>query len=446
MQARLIAEYLGRDLKQTVFVENKAGAQGAIGAEAVAHGEPDGYTLLFTAGSVIVMNPMLYKKLSYDPDRELRVLTIVTDLPIVVIVHPSVPAKTLAEFVAYAKQNPGKLNFGSAGTGGVGHLSGELFKGTTGIEMTHVPYKGAGPALQDLISGNIQALFETIGTALPPIKSGLVRALGVSSAERVADLPDLPTVVESGYPDYRVSVWYGIAAPAKVPEEIAQAISASMNRALNDEVFRASLTRIGFWPLRARRRGCHQGVHGCRQGAVVGCHQEVQHLAGLRRMVRENEVRDGELAIDLPPANDAGLVFIGRIRTPWTSRLATPRQGRLDGPVCRLEIFEPFVPAIKGVDFYSNLEVIYWLHESRRDLLLQSPKNNKNTRGTFSLRSPVRPNPIGTSIVKFVGIEGNTVLVRGLDCLDETPLLDIKPDRCEFTPLAPPQAGDFETE
>jgi tripartite-type tricarboxylate transporter receptor subunit TctC len=252
VQARLIADYLARDLKQSVFVENKAGAQGAIGAEAVAHGEPDGYTLLFTAGSVIVLNPMLYKKLSYDPDRELRVLAVVTDLPIVVIVHPSIPAKTIAEFVAYARQNPGKLNFGSAGTGGVGHLAGEMFKGTTAVEMTHVPYKGAGPALQDLISGNIQAMFETIGTALPPIKSGLVRPLGVSSAERVADLPDLPTVAESGYPDYRVSVWYGIAAPARVPGEIAQAISASMNRALNDEAFRAALSRIGFSPLRAR--------------------------------------------------------------------------------------------------------------------------------------------------------------------------------------------------
>src|ERR1700759_2684083 len=153
VQARLIAEYLGRDLKQSVFVENKAGAQGAIGAEAVAHGEPDGYTLLFTAGSVIVMNPMLYKKLSYDPDRELRVLAVVTDLPIVVIVHPSIPAKTIAEFVGYARQNPGKLNFGSAGTGGVGHLAGEMFKGTTAVEMTHVPHKGAGPALQELIPG-----------------------------------------------------------------------------------------------------------------------------------------------------------------------------------------------------------------------------------------------------------------------------------------------------
>ncbi|HKU08941.1 MAG TPA: SAM-dependent methyltransferase, partial [Bradyrhizobium sp.] len=126
------------------------------------------------------------------------------------------------------------------------------------------------------------------------------------------------------------------------------------------------------------------------------------------------ELREGEIAIDMPAASDAGLVFIGRIRTPWTSRLETPRQGRQDGPICRLEIFEPFVPAIKGVDFYENLEVIYWLHQSRRDLVLQSPKNNQKTRGTFSLRSPVRPNPIATSIVKLVGVEGNTILVRGL--------------------------------
>jgi tRNA (adenine37-N6)-methyltransferase len=163
-------------------------------------------------------------------------------------------------------------------------------------------------------------------------------------------------------------------------------------------------------------------------------------------MVRENEIREGELAVDMPEATDAGLVFIGRIRTPWTSWLETPRQGRHDGPICRLEIFEPWVPAIKGVDFYSNLEVIYWLDQSRRDLVLQSPKNNKSTRGTFSLRSPVRPNPIGTSIVKLERVEGNVILVRGLDCLDGTPLLDVKPDRCEFTPLAAPQPGDFETE
>jgi tRNA-Thr(GGU) m(6)t(6)A37 methyltransferase TsaA len=161
-------------------------------------------------------------------------------------------------------------------------------------------------------------------------------------------------------------------------------------------------------------------------------------------MVSDSELRDGEIAVEMPKASDASLVFIGRIRTPWRSREDTPRQGSHSGPVCRLEIFEPWVPALKGVDFYVNLEVIYWLHHSRRDLVLQSPKNNKSTRGTFSLRSPVRPNPIGTSIVKLVGIEGSTVLVRGLDCLDETPLVDLKPDRCEFSPLAAQKADDSE--
>ena len=163
-------------------------------------------------------------------------------------------------------------------------------------------------------------------------------------------------------------------------------------------------------------------------------------------MVQDKALREGEVTVEAPRANAAGLIFIGRIRTPWTSREDTPRQGRHDGPVCRLEIFEPWVPALKGVDFYSNLEVIYWLHRSRRDLVLQSPKDNRSTRGTFSLRSPVRPNPIGTSIVKLVKLEGNTVFVRGLDCLDETPLLDIKPDRCEFSPLAAGKGGGEEAE
>ena len=246
---RLIAEYLSRDLKQTVFIENKAGAQGAIGAEVVAHAEPDGYTLLFTASSVIELNPILYKKLAYDPDRELQVLSVVTDLPSILVVHPAVPASTLAEFVAYAKQNPGKLSFGSAGTGGVGHLSGEIFKHLSGIEMTHVPYKGAGPALADLISGHIQLTFETVGTALPPIRAGLVRPLGVTSRERIADLPDLPTIAESGYPDYSATVWYGVVAPAGVPAQVVHTIRASVNRALGDEAFRASLTNAGFAPL-----------------------------------------------------------------------------------------------------------------------------------------------------------------------------------------------------
>src|SRR4030081_3883820 len=163
-------------------------------------------------------------------------------------------------------------------------------------------------------------------------------------------------------------------------------------------------------------------------------------------MVQESEPREGQVALDMPSPRDAALVFIGRIRTPWTSRLATPRQGRHDGPGCRLEIFEPWVGAIQGVDFHENLEVIYWLHRSRRDLVLQSPKHNNKTRGTFSLRSPVRPNPIATSIVKLVGVEGNVILVRGLDCLDETPLLDVNTDPSEFTPEAPAEGGNFETE
>ena len=249
---RLVADYLGRDLKQAVIVENKPGAQGAIGAEAVARAEPDGYTLFVAAGSIIVLNPMLYKKLSYDPVRDFRMLALVTDLPVVMEVHPSVPAKTVAEFVAYAKQNPGKLNFGSAGTGGTIHLAGEMFKQMAGIEMTHVPYKGAGPALTDLLSGNIQVMFDSMGTALPPVKAGLLRPLGVSSTQRSPDLPDVPTIAESGYPDYAVSVWYGIVAPSKLPDEIAQKISASLDRALNDDTFRASLERIGFPVFRPR--------------------------------------------------------------------------------------------------------------------------------------------------------------------------------------------------
>src|SRR3954454_16437409 len=249
---RMIGDYLSRDLKQTVVVENKAGAQGAIGAEVVARAEPDGYTLFFTAASIVVLNPQLYKKLPYDPAKDFRMLAIVTDLPVLMEVHPSVPAKTVAEFVAYAKQNPGKLNFGSAGTGGTIPLAGEMFKQIAGVDMVHVPYKGAGPALTDLLSGNIQVMFDTLSTALPPVKSGLLRPLAVSSAQRSPDLPDVPTIAESGYPDYVVSVWYGIAAPAKLPEDVAQKISASLNRALNDDAFRASLEKIGFPVFRPR--------------------------------------------------------------------------------------------------------------------------------------------------------------------------------------------------
>ncbi|OJT96768.1 MAG: tRNA (N6-threonylcarbamoyladenosine(37)-N6)-methyltransferase TrmO [Rhizobium sp. 63-7] len=163
-------------------------------------------------------------------------------------------------------------------------------------------------------------------------------------------------------------------------------------------------------------------------------------------MVRENEIRENEVSVDPPAATDAGLVFIGRISTPWTSRMETPRQGRHDGPLCRIEIFEPWIPALKGVEAFERLEILYWLHRSRRDLVLQSPAGNGKVHGTFSLRSPVRPNPIGTSIVTLEGVEGNILLVRGLDCLDGTPLIDLKPDRTLFKPIAPPQPGGYQTD
>ena len=161
-------------------------------------------------------------------------------------------------------------------------------------------------------------------------------------------------------------------------------------------------------------------------------------------MVRRDEIRPGEVAVAPPAATDAGLVFIGRIHTPWSDRLACPRQGRRDGPVCRIELFAPWDQGLDGLADYQSVEVLYWLDRSRRDLVRQSPKSDGTARGTFSLRSPVRPNPIGTSLVSLVGIEGAIVSVRGLDCLDGTPLIDLKPDRCGFTPLAPRQPGDDE--
>ena len=252
VQARMVGEYLGRDLKQSVVIDNRAGAQGAIGAEAAARSDPDGYTLFFSAASVFVLNPLLYKKLSYDPAKDFRVLAVVTDQPSVLEINPSVPAKTVAELVTYAKKNPGKLNFGSAGTGGSTHLAGEMFRQMAGLDMVHIPYKGMAPALTDLISGNIQVLFDSVGTALPPINAGLVRAIAVGSAKRIDQLPDLPTIAESGYPDYVTSTWYGIAAPSNVPDDALKKLKASLDRALSDDVFRASLDKIGFTPLRPK--------------------------------------------------------------------------------------------------------------------------------------------------------------------------------------------------
>jgi len=155
-----------------------------------------------------------------------------------------------------------------------------------------------------------------------------------------------------------------------------------------------------------------------------------------------DDLRPNEVAVPFPASADASVIFIGRIHTPWTSRRDTPHQGKRDGPLCRIEIFEPWVQALKGIEAFESLEVLYWLDRSRRDLVLQSPKRNGETRGTFALRSPVRPNPIGTSLVKFETLDANSVFVRGLDCLDGTPLIDLKPDRCLYTPLASKPEND----
>jgi tRNA (adenine37-N6)-methyltransferase len=162
-------------------------------------------------------------------------------------------------------------------------------------------------------------------------------------------------------------------------------------------------------------------------------------------MVRLNEIRENEVAVAAPTPTDAGLVFIGTIRTPWTSRLETPRQGRHDGPICRIEVNALWEAALDGIEEFARIEVLYWLHESRRDLVRQSPASDGTTRGTFAIRSPARPNPIGTSIATLVARQGRVLSVTGLDCLDGTPLLDLKPDRTLFKPIAPPQPGDFQT-
>ena len=154
-------------------------------------------------------------------------------------------------------------------------------------------------------------------------------------------------------------------------------------------------------------------------------------------MEAKDQIRPSERAVEPPPPTDAGLVFIGRIHTPWATRQQAPRQGRPDGPQCRIEIFDPWVPALQGLERFERIEVIYWLQLSRRDLVHQSPANDGTSRGTFSIRSPVRPNPLGTSIVRLIGIEGRFVLVQGLDCMDGTPLLDLKPDRGVFSPAVP---------
>lgn len=242
---RAVADKLGTLLGQPVVADNRPGATGTIAHQSVATAPPDGYTIGVSGTSPLVLAPHQIKALPYDPAKEFAYLACPGTTPFVIDVHPSLPVKTVAELVAYAKANPGKLNFGSAGIGNSAHLSAELFKRVTGTDMVHVPYKGSSLAMQDLIAGNIQVLFDPVQTTIPHIKSGKVRPLAVTSKSRFPDLPDLPTVAESGYPDYEFIVWYAFVAPAATPAPIVAKLNAEINNVVKDPEFKQRFASLG---------------------------------------------------------------------------------------------------------------------------------------------------------------------------------------------------------
>jgi tripartite-type tricarboxylate transporter receptor subunit TctC len=218
--ARLLGQKVAEALKQPVIVENKPGAGGNIGADFVAKAPPDGYTILMGAVATHAINPALYPSIPYDAARDFAPVTQVAATPNVLVVHPSVPAKNVTELIAHARRNPGKLNFGSGSTGSAGHLAGELMKSMAAIDMTHVPYKGAAPAMQDLVAGRLDLMFDNLASAQGQIRAGTVRALAVTTARRSPLAPDIPTIGESGLPGFDISTWFGVFAPAATPPGI----------------------------------------------------------------------------------------------------------------------------------------------------------------------------------------------------------------------------------
>jgi tripartite-type tricarboxylate transporter receptor subunit TctC len=225
---RVAAEGLAKELGQSVVVDNRGGAGGAIGAKAIADAAPDGYTLGIATISTHVVNPIVRSDLRYDPLRDFTFISQIAAVPNVVSVHPSVPARTMAEFIAYARANPGKLNFGTPGIGSLGHLIGETFKYSAKVDMTHVPYRGAAPALTDVLAGQVQVLFDNLPSSLPHIQAGKLRALAVASDKRVASLPDVPTFAETGHPLVNDPSWFGLIGPAKVPADVSARLHAAL--------------------------------------------------------------------------------------------------------------------------------------------------------------------------------------------------------------------------
>ncbi|MGH8432071.1 MAG: Bug family tripartite tricarboxylate transporter substrate binding protein [Solimonas sp.] len=242
---RILAQRLSEDLGQSIVVENRAGAGGNIGFEAVAKARPDGYTLGM-ASSTMAVNVSLYRTIGYDPLKDFAPISLVAMQPNVLMVNPSLPVTSVAELIAYTKANPGKLNFGSSGIGASQHLAAELFKSRTGVDMIHVPYKGGGPAMADLVAGRIQLMFETIPSSIPYIRSGQLRALAVTVDERSAQLPDIPTVSEAGVRGFVSRGWLGMMAPAGTPRAIIDKMNAAVHKAVTDPSVSKRLTDLGL--------------------------------------------------------------------------------------------------------------------------------------------------------------------------------------------------------
>jgi tripartite-type tricarboxylate transporter receptor subunit TctC len=246
--ARTIGEKLSVTLGQPIIVENKPGAGGGVGAEQVAKSPPDGYTIMGGTISTHAINASLYKNLPYDPVRDFAPITLIVRVPNMLVVNPDVPAKDVRELIALLKANPGKYSFASSGNGTSQHLSGELFKVMTGVEMQHVPYRGSPPALADVVGGQVTMTFDNITTAWPLVKGGKLRALAVTTAKRSPIAPDVPTLAESGLTGYEIGSWQGVFAPAGVPAEIVKRFNAEIVRIINAPDVRQKLLDMGAEP------------------------------------------------------------------------------------------------------------------------------------------------------------------------------------------------------
>jgi tripartite-type tricarboxylate transporter receptor subunit TctC len=246
--ARILAQKLGERTGQTFLIENRGGAGGNIGADAVAASEPDGYTLLLTAPPPLTINAALYKSLRYDPAKAFAPVSLVASVPIVLAVHPSVEASNVMELIALAKAKPGALNFGSSGNGSTNHLAGELLKSMTGINIVHLPYRGAAPAMNDLIAGHIPIMFDNIPAVLPQVQAKAIKAIAVAGAKRASALPDVPTVAESGVPGFEASAWFGLVAPAKTPAAVLAKLESEIDAILKMPDVQKRFTELGAEP------------------------------------------------------------------------------------------------------------------------------------------------------------------------------------------------------